>query len=67
MTHGLSRRSFTELFLVYNQMHAVDKLVHHMQTWNMHAKDNPYVRRYLSYAYLLKGCPLKARETGLGK
>lgn len=54
--------SFTELFLVYNQYHMLDKLVHHLQVWRDVDPQNPNIYRYLCRAYLLRGCPLLARE-----
>jgi hypothetical protein len=54
--------SFTELFLVYSQYHALDKIIHHLERWTQVSPDNPNVYRYLCRAYLLKGCPLKARQ-----
>jgi len=54
--------SATELFLVFNQYHTLDKLVHLLQDWRTNQPDNPEVYRYLTRAYLLKGCPFHARQ-----
>lgn len=65
---GIQRRqkgeqaSLTELFLMYSQYHTLDKLVHHLQAWRETEPDNPNVYRVLARLYLMKGCPLKARE-----
>lgn len=53
--------SYTELFLMYNQYHTLDKLVHHLQSWRDVEPDNPNVYRVLARVYLMKGCPLQAR------
>lgn len=54
--------SSTEMFLVYNTYHTLDKCLHLLQVWRAAEPNNPNVYRYLTRAYLLKGCPLSARE-----
>ena len=56
------QRSFTEQFLIYNQYRTLDKLVHLLQMWRDAEPENPNVYRWLARAYLMKGCPLKARN-----
>jgi hypothetical protein len=54
--------SATELFLVYNQYRTLDKGIHLLQVWREMEPDNPNVYRYLTRAYILRGCPLNARQ-----
>ena len=61
----------TDMFLLYNTLHLVDKSLHLLQEMIALDPENPILYRALVRAYLTRGCPAHAqealdKETGLG-